>query len=91
MGAAKRWTRVPLTGTGSYARSCAPAPPPLGVQISHTSADPEAAPLLVMTGALLPYPNTSEDNPRCTKVGLPVPSRPYWYTPMLPWLKGMYT
>ena len=56
IGALQRSTGLPLTGTGSYARSCAPAPVPFGIHSIHTSAEPEVVPSEVMTGAPVPKP-----------------------------------
>ena len=77
-GALQRSTGSPSTGIGSYARSWAPSPLPFGAHTSHTSADPDAVPFDVITGALEEKPYASEEVPCRDRVGVPLPERAYW-------------
>src|SRR3954464_5123705 len=100
MGASQRSTGRPATGTGSYARSVAPVPDPLGALTTHTSADPDRVPSDVMTGALEENPNASDDVATSESVGEPLPDVPYLETGRTPLVPpgvappdavGMYT
>ncbi len=78
IAALQRSTGLPPTGTGSYARSCAPTPVPFGVQMIHTSAEPAFVESEVITAALELKPKASEEVPCSDSVGWPVPDTPYW-------------
>src|SRR5436305_9287883 len=77
IGALQRSGGLPSTGTGSYARSCAPSPPPFGIHSVHTSAEPAVVPAEVITGAPEPKPKASDDSPASDSAGEPPPETPY--------------
>ena len=78
IGALQRRTGFSSTGIGSYARSWAPSPVPLGAHTIHTSAEPGSVSLEVITGALEEKPNASAEVPCSESVGMSVPEIPYW-------------
>src|SRR3954454_8318234 len=78
-GALKRTRSFPPTGTGSYARSCAPVPPAFGDQTAQSSAVPDVRPSEVTTPALDEKPHGSVLEPARARLGLPRASTPARY------------